>query len=54
MPPVKKTSDRIIFNDSTEQTTAAVASTPPVGKFKVTNLYVNEEGKLIVEWDNKQ
>lgn len=30
-----------------------VASTPPVSKCKVTNLYVDPEtGKLVVEYDN--
>lgn len=27
-------------------------STPPTGYFKVTNLYVNSEGKLVVAYDD--
>ena len=30
-----------------------VQSNPPSGKYRVANLYVNENGKLIVEWDDQ-
>ena len=32
--------------------TSAMESAPPVGKYKVTNLYVDTNGKLTVEYDD--
>lgn len=29
----------------------AISSSPPEGAYKVTNIYVNSEGKLIVEYE---
>jgi len=26
-------------------------SSPPMGCFKVTNIYVNTDGKLVIKWD---
>lgn len=32
---------------------SGIPSDPPEGCYKVTNIYVNQEGKLVVEWDNE-
>lgn len=29
-----------------------IPSKPPIGKYKVTNIYVNEHGKLVVDYED--
>ena len=50
--PVRKTADKIIFPDESEQTTAGMASKPPSGSYRVVNIYVDAAtGKLTVEYE---
>lgn len=41
----------LVALDPVEWADAAVSSSPPAGKYRVTNLYV-QDGRLIVEWDD--
>ncbi len=56
MPQQEQYSDVDIIKTSTGATCTVAdisgLSNPPSGKCKVTNLYVNEEGKLVIEYEN--
>ena len=48
---VRKTADRLIFPDNSEQSSAGIISRPPSGKYKVTGVHVdNDTGELVIEY----
>jgi hypothetical protein len=51
--------EHVVFIDSNELISlfgasgvSGLISNPPSGMHRVTNLYVNPEGKLVVKWDD--
>lgn len=48
---VRKTPNKIIFSDESEQASAGIISQPPTGMHQVTKAYIDEEtGELVVEY----
>ena len=43
---------RFILEEELKQFLASIVSSPPVGTRKIVNIYVNETGKLVIQYED--